>query len=1413
MTTSHTLPMKKVSKSTMSMFLRTRCDKELYLSLHDKKALKALGLPAQVKRPGIGILSVEGRKFEEVRNDQLVRLFPKIITFKKIKTSYKDIDLEAFLLKITAPPQIILQGRFSISSSQNLILKNLGLSSSEIANIPEISDFIPDVIIVRQPKEGDIEICTDASRSEISAGSEARLAIEIIDIKHTNEANASYCSEIALYALMLTNWLHLHSTLSGRFYVNLNSYLWTRFKQGESELEHLEKKGGATTEELLQALISDSEDANLRFYLAAVRQFFENVVRVIKEAYQNGWENLEWHVSSRCSNCDWLGDKRHLSKEDKNTVDSNPNHYCLPFAKVSDHLSLVPGISHGAKRILHNNAVNTTADLAHAHGNKAFQEHTTLKREARHLPQKSNAILSSTLNTDVDAVIASLIKSANLLIYASINFDASAGLLTGLSISGTATNFKPGIHPRTFQATAFVVDQKNLAAEWVALEAFLSSISEYLNYAIDDLKIKNPKGQIHFWEHCQFQELCNAMGRHLPRILAFKDKRMRALAWIFSPDELIAQPESLQASTVVTLEHIIQRMVFTPTPHAITLFGTSESYPENPKYLQRETDSYYREYLSNSIPRERIYEIWRNASQIKRGSKLIPRNTAITRFSKTLEKQVKALESICGRLRHDYKDSFKAKATYISPKVPGGAQKVAFDSKLWIWWDSLEFNVSQLEDHIRLSIEGERLEATYEALILKNGVKVTPEIYQFDVAKGSTEAKFKELDGVLTLGKIGRPGMPLEKAKNLLHPRAIGSFTGNQDIFNMPLWSILKPVLIEFDRVGRKAKIKLLYDQDPSFIPFLLKESTENLLTDVFLLESKKPSYFNWEITSRKILKAIGNPPIAKADSNAANAMGLKASSKLRRGGTDTLTPAAQILWDATTMEQNIVVPKTIAHSIATYAASHNDLNSSQLNTVEHAAERSLTVIWGPPGTGKTKTISAFLHGLIQEGTQNNRSLKILVTGPTYKAVEEVMHRTANIISQDPTAVTTMYACYSWSRALGPTPGKLNSNVSYKSITIDTSHNEFKECLKDLTSAQKIVIVGCSIRQARRFPQEIMDSPVAPLFDIAIIDESSQVPVSHSLSALCGLKENSRLVVAGDHLQMPPISSIDPPVDAAYLVGSIQTYLRKRHSTPPSTLETNYRSSKDIVAYAKQIGYPASLQAHFPSTALYLLKPPSSRSKYPPHLPWCDQFTDLLAPEHQVMTLLHEDEISSQGNHFEAKLVAGIVWMLRQSVSVELDGRGTTTHNTPNDTKFWSKCVGIVTPHRAQRALVIRELEQLFAGEQKLIDEAVDTVERFQGGERHTIIVSFGVADIDVISGEEAFLMQLERTNVAISRAMAKCITVMPKSLASYIPADKKTLNTAFALKDYIEEFCNMRVNTKLSDATHTRKAQIRYHQ
>ncbi|WP_404785892.1 DEAD/DEAH box helicase [Altericista sp. CCNU0014] len=1404
---------KKISKSTLSMFLRTRCDKELYLSLHNKETMGAAGLPEPVKRPGIGRLSTDGQEFEIERNDQLVRLFSNLIRYNKGSKSYNDVELETYLLSETIAPVIILQGKFSITSQKTQTLQNIGLSPADIANIPEIADFIPDVLIIHEPYDGDIEVLTNGFRQAINQSQERRLGIDIFDVKHTSEANPSYCAEIAMYALMLANWLHHHPVLKDRYYVTTNAYLWTRFKQGESALDQLEQTGSATTEELLKALVADSEDANLRFYIASVRRFLEDVARVIRigDSTLGAWTNLEWHVNSTCSNCDWLGDKRHLGNAQKVRVDANPAHYCMPAASMSGHLCLVPGITRGAKKILQSNAVSTTGDLANAAGHSALQEHTVLKRDARNLPVRSVAILSGSISNDQNAVIASLVPSANLLLFASVNFDSSSGLLTGLALSGVATNFTAGQSPRRFQSVPYVVDEKTLNAEWVALEAFLSNLGDCINTA-ESLVTSGLKGQIHFWDERQFKELCNAMGRHLPRVLALSIKKVKSLAWIFPPEEFLARPESLEASTVVIVEDIVRRMVFTPTPHVITLFDTAEHYPSN--YVQTERDSYYREYLNNGIPRERIYEIWSNTPQLKRGTAIFPRNTLITAFSNALAKQSKALESVCERLRTDYRGQFKAKATSISTTIPQGATQVAFDGKLWIWWDSLNFNASQLEAHIRLSLDGERLEATYEAIVLKNGTQLSQTLYEFDVASGSTEAKFKE-DSMLTLGKLGRPGMPLEHATAILSSTS-PPFLGDPNVLHFPLWSVLKVKLKQFDRVQAKAHVEITYDNDPQFVPYLMANSSVDLLADVFLLESKSPKSFDWSIYSKDILKEIGNPAIAVPDQNAADAMGLAPTA--RRGGKKTTptTMAAHVLWNAESLEQKTVISSPDSNAIASYVTRIDGLNPSQTAAVEHAAERALTIIWGPPGTGKTNTLAALIHGLTQDAVAQGQSLKVLVTGPTYKAVEEVMNRSADLLSKDSTASGSMYVAYSRGRALGIVPTGLSNHVSYTPISIDQSDVNYQQFLAELNSSSGVVILGCQIRQSRRFPNELMGSFVQPLFDVVIIDESSQVPVSYALSALCGLKDDARLIIAGDYLQMPPITSIEPPTDAAYLVGSIQTYLLKRQFSQPvqdCILETNYRSNDHIVEFAKKIGYPPTLQSHFPNTALNMMSPLPPKLVYPATLPWCEAFSDILTPNHKVVTLLHEDDVSSQGNHFEARVVAGAVWMLRQSVSAELDGRGTVNHVTPTPEHFWDKCLGIVTPHRAQRALVIRELEQLFPGEKDFIDSAVDTVERFQGGQRHTIIVTFGIGDTDVISGEESFLMQLERTNVAVSRAMAKCIVVMPKTLAEYIPEDRKALATAFALKDYIEEFCNIRIETTLSDDKQTRWAQVRYHQ
>ena len=71
------------------------------------------------------------------------------------------------------------------------------------------------------------------------------------------------------------------------------------------------------------------------------------------------------------------------------------------------------------------------------------------------------------------------------------------------------------------------------------------------------------------------------------------------------------------------------------------------------------------------------------------------------------------------------------------------------------------------------------------------------------------------------------------------------------------------------------------------------------------------------------------------------------------------------------------------------------------------------------------------------------------------------------------------------------------------------------------------------------------------------------------------------------------------------------------------------------------------------------------------------------------------------------------------------------------------------------------------------------------------ILVSFGVGDTDIIEGEENFSFNLKH-QCYVSRARAKCVVLMPKSLAYHLPTDEKAAETSIALKSYLVGICNI---------------------
>jgi superfamily I DNA and/or RNA helicase len=135
------------------------------------------------------------------------------------------------------------------------------------------------------------------------------------------------------------------------------------------------------------------------------------------------------------------------------------------------------------------------------------------------------------------------------------------------------------------------------------------------------------------------------------------------------------------------------------------------------------------------------------------------------------------------------------------------------------------------------------------------------------------------------------------------------------------------------------------------------------------------------------------------------------------------------------------------------------------------------------------------------------------------------------------------------------------------------------------------------------------------------------------------------------------------------------------------------------------------------------------------------------APEHPLILIEHDEEGSQQSNEYEARIIESLVDVATGKLGLDAENG-----------------LGIVVPHRAQKALLQSRLPAI-AG-------AIDTVERFQGGERDLIIVSATVSDREYAQIESQFLLDPRRLTVAVSRPRKKLIVLASRSVFDLIPGD-----------------------------------------
>lgn len=324
------------------------------------------------------------------------------------------------------------------------------------------------------------------------------------------------------------------------------------------------------------------------------------------------------------------------------------------------------------------------------------------------------------------------------------------------------------------------------------------------------------------------------------------------------------------------------------------------------------------------------------------------------------------------------------------------------------------------------------------------------------------------------------------------------------------------------------------------------------------------------------------------------------------------------------------------------------------------------------------------------------------------------------------------------------------------------------------------LIVGSTVWTLQKLDSSIM-------FDVILIDEATQLLTSDAVLALNRLADHkeSRLIVAGDPLQLPPIKHCAyPPLPHSIpdLFSSIFHCLLRDENNIPISLhiekpfeqmskcpylcifDENHRMLMFLFDFHfltvcfNTLGMNDELSDF--TRLLYGEKYRQSRSTsaMPIH-PIDSSNTGLLGSLLQSSCSLYTILIDSPSCLFSTRtedleLESHIVY----SLVAELVSRMSLTS------------VFIITPHRMQRSAIRHKLlkNPSFSD----ISISFDTVERMQGKEAQCVIICMLYRQREVLENELDFIYNRERINVSITRAQEICILLTSQLLIDQPPLE-----------------------------------------
>ena len=1003
--------------------------------------------------------------------------------------------------------------------------------------------------------------------------------------------------------------------------------------------------------------------------------------------------------------------------------------HCRGEADGTDDLAKVVGITPVAKGVLHGKRIRTVRDLALDLRKGTYQGSHALEAHGGRLAKRASAIrYGKIVDIPGHTHLMPAREDVRLVLTAEADPVSNRVFALGLRVHGDL------LPPEVCRPGVWLARAGTETAERAILQELLGSVERVLRAVAEKGSgVRRGGPSIHFYvyDHTELEIVRELLLRHLA------DARSRPaiarLLRVLSPRDVVLRPDVVRSAPGTVVADAVSALFALPVPYAYDLAGVSDRLRPGSGAAPWRPRSDYRWPFSSQIAFERIHNVWRGKPHEAGGETQRPEEV-LEEIRKLVVAKLAAVDSVIRAVR----------------------ERSARQERLQLRKEPFSLTAD----------EPPLADADLEALRVFTELESAAEAAALQALHAlPSEERARRFECIRDLHFVER--------------REDGT------------------LVLEFDPGGRDTKFRpgdfnlvLSRDDDVSLLeldrqPWKRRAQTVELVA--FEQEGDRPRVVLAPGSGLAKAEAQGwidveyhRLALDRAPSDFSTARLLATLSALDRGGDET-APVLQLLrgevpagWPATLGSAD----DTYAGLLAPLAAARGApvLNADQERAWRAAFEQALSLVWGPPGTGKTYLLAWTLLGLASAARRAGRPCRILVTAATHRAVANVLSRLAKEIQGAGLDLPLRVAKLRGSGS--------ETDAELELAGVEVLPDSALPRMLDAAAGGEPLVVGSTVwslwkqmRAARGGEGEggEGDRPVASWFDVVVIDEASQMKVAESLIALSSIRTGARVILCGDHRQLAPVLRGSYGREAGTLFGSAFGHFVSH--TPPATLRESRRMNEALVRYPRRLFYPGLVSMR-PDYRLRL----SDRAILPEERLLRDLFLD---PRDAVVLCTYSGVRATARNGFEARLAADLARLARTLLLDPGTGEPLT------DRAFVAEGMAIISPHRAQNGAITTELRTGGLRPEEI--PVVDTVERMQGAERDLVLVSYAVADREYAEAEADFLLDPNRFNVAVTRARAKLVLLVSEETLRALPSDERVMDGSMALKGYVAH-CRDRV-------------------